>query len=197
VLDTHLGHRKFVELTAERDELTVSIRGLEVRDTELEMQLPQKRKPWPTARAAARTFEGELAELAAHLNEHRNALNSAEGRMAFNEERKAELEAASARTTRTFSSTREKLAQQEFDFIAANESLDQLNRLIAEKELQLAEQETRTRAPARNANASSPPSAKPAARRTAARPSSPPPGENRERPRPARRHPRTRPPARR
>ena len=144
VLDTHLGHKKFVELTAERDELTVSIRGLEVRDTELEMQLPAKEEAVAEARAAARTFEGELAELRGRLNEHRNALNSAEGRMAFNEERKAELESRIRQNHEDIFSTREKLAQQEFDFIAANESLDQLSRLIAEKELQLAEQETRT-----------------------------------------------------
>lgn len=144
VLDTHLGHKKFVELTAERDELMVSIRGLEVRDTELEMQLPAKEQAVAEARAAARTFEGELAELRGRLNEHRNALNSAEGRMAFNEERKAELESRIRQNHEDIFSTREKLAQQEFDFIAANESLDQLSRLIAEKELQLAEQETRT-----------------------------------------------------
>jgi chromosome segregation protein len=145
VLDTHLGHKKFVELTAERDELTVSIRGLEVRDTELEMMLPAKEEAVAEARAAARTFEGELADLRGRLNEHRNALNSAEGRMAFNEERKAELESRIRQNHEDIFSTREKLAQQEFDFIAANESLDQLSRLIAEKELQLAEQETRTR----------------------------------------------------
>jgi chromosome segregation protein len=144
VLDTHLGHKKFVELTAERDELTVSIRGLEVRDTELEMQLPAKEEAVAEARAAARTFEGELAELRGRLNEHRNALNSAEGRMAFNEERKAELESRIRQNHEDIFSTREKLAQQEFDFIAANESLDQLSRIIAEKELQLAEQEART-----------------------------------------------------
>ncbi len=144
VLDTHLSHRRYVELTAERDELTVSIRGLEVRDTELEMMLPKKEEAVATARAAARTFEGELAELRGHLNEHRNALNSAEGRMAFNEERKAELDSRIRQNHEDIFSTREKLAQQEFDFIAANESLDQLSRLIAEKELQLAEQETRT-----------------------------------------------------
>jgi chromosome segregation protein len=144
VLDTHLGHKKFVELTAERDELLTSIRGLEVRDTELEMQLPAKEEAVAEARAAARTFEGELAELRGRLNEHRNALNSAEGRMAFNEERKAELESRIRQNHEDIFSTREKLAQQEFDFIAANESLDQLSRLIAEKELQLAEQETRT-----------------------------------------------------
>jgi chromosome segregation protein len=144
VLDTHLSHRRYVELTAERDELTVSIRGLEVRDTELERMLPGKEEAVSEARAAARTFEGELAELRGRLNEHRNALNSAEGRMAFNEERKAELDSRIRQNHEDIFSTREKLAQQEFDFIAANESLDQLSRLIVEKELQLAEHETRT-----------------------------------------------------
>src|SRR6476619_4412659 len=76
VLDTHLGHRKFVELTAERDELVTSIRGLEVRDTELEMQLPAKEEAVTEARTAARIFEGELAELRQRLNEHRHSLNS-------------------------------------------------------------------------------------------------------------------------
>jgi len=145
VLDTHLGHKKFVELTAERDELTVSIRGLEVRDTELEMQLPAKEEAVTEARTAARIFEGALAELRQRLNEHRNALNSATGRMAFNDERKAELESRIRQNHEDIAATREKLAQQEFDFIAANESLDQLSRIIAEKEIQLAEQETRTK----------------------------------------------------
>ena len=146
VLDTHLGHRKYVELTAERDELLTSIRGLEVRDTELERQLPAKEEAVSEARAAARAFEGELAELRQHLNEHRNALNSAAGRMAFNDERKSELDSRIRQNHEDIYATREKLAQQEFDFIAANESLDQLNRLIAEKEIQLADEENRTKA---------------------------------------------------
>jgi chromosome segregation protein len=145
VLDTHLGHKKFVELTAERDELVVSIRSLEVRDTELEMQLPKKEEAVAEARAAARTFEGELAELRHRSNEHKNALNSAQGRIAFNDERKAELESRIRQNHEDIFATREKLAQQEFDFIAANESLEQLTRLIAEKEIQLAEAEDRTK----------------------------------------------------
>jgi chromosome segregation protein len=145
VLDCHLGHRKFVELTAERDELTVSIRGLEVRDTELEMQLPAKEEAVTEARTAARIFEGELAELRQRLNEHRNALNSAAGRISFNDERKAELESRIRQNHEDIAETREKLAQQEFEFTAANEALDQLSRIIAEKEIQLAEQETRTK----------------------------------------------------
>jgi chromosome segregation protein len=143
VLDTHLGHRKFVELSAERAELTTSIRGLEVRDTELEMMLPAKEESVAQARAAARAFEGELAELRQQLNEHRNALNSANGRIAFNDERKAELESRIRQNHEDIYATREKLAQQEFDFIAANEALDQLNRLIADKEIQLAAEENR------------------------------------------------------
>ena len=144
VLDSHLGHKKFVELTAERDELLTSIRGLEVRDTELEMQLPAKEEAVAEARAEARVFEGELAELRHRSNEHRNALNSAQGRIAFNEERQTELESRIRQNHEDIFATREKLAQQEFDFIAANEALDQLNRLIAAKELQLAEAQNRT-----------------------------------------------------
>jgi chromosome segregation protein len=145
VLDCHLGHKKFVELSAERDELLTSIRGLEARNTELETQLPAKEEAVALTRAAARVFEGELAELRQHLNEHRNALNSSQGRIAFNEERKTELESRIRQNHEDIFSTREKLAQQEFDFIAANESLDQLNRLIAEKEIQFTKAEERTR----------------------------------------------------
>ena len=144
VLDTHLGHRKFVELSAERAELETSIHGLEVRDTELQMQLPAREVAVSEARSEARTFEGELAELRQQLNEHRNALTSASGRMAFNEERKAELESRIRQNHEDIAATREKLAQQEFDVIAANEALDQLSRRIAEQEIQLSEQEQRT-----------------------------------------------------
>jgi len=145
VLDTHLGHKRFIELSAERAELTVSIRSLEVRDTELENQLPAKEEAVAQARAAARALEGELAELRQHLNEHRNALNSAAGRVAFNDERKAELESRIRQNHEEISATREKLAQQECAVNAATEALEQLNRRIAEQEHLLAEQETRTR----------------------------------------------------
>ena len=146
VLDSHLGHRKFVELTAERDELVVSIRGLEVRDTELGQQLPAKEEVVRESRASARAFEGELAEFRQRLNEHRNALTSAAGRMAFNDERNSELESRIRQNREDIAETREKLTQQEFEFTAANESLDQLSRIIAEKEIQLSEQEARTQA---------------------------------------------------
>lgn len=137
VLDTHLAHRKYVELNAERDELKTSIRGLEIRDTELEKTLPEKEGEVDKARATARSFEGALAELRHKANEHKNALNTAESRIAFNEERRQELEGRIKQNREDIESTKSKLEQQQSDFNAASEHLDQLNRLIIEKENKL------------------------------------------------------------
>lgn len=144
VLDTHLAHKRYTEITAERAELTNSIRSLDAQDSHLSRQLPEKEELVAEARSAARLFESELAELRQQLNEHQNALASAEARIAFNNERKAELEGRISQNHSDISSTREKLAQQEFDFTAANEALDQINRRIAEQELELQKLEERT-----------------------------------------------------
>ena len=144
VLDTHLAHKRYVEITGERAELTNSIRSLDAQDSHLERQLPEKEEAVSEARSAARLFEAELAELRQQLNEHRNALTSAEARIAFNNERKAELEGRISQNYSDISSTKEKLAQQEFDFTAANEALDQVNRRIAEQEMELQKQEQQT-----------------------------------------------------
>jgi len=143
VLDTHLGHKRFVEFGAERDELRTSIRSLEAAEAELERQMEPKEAEVEKARAEARNFEGELAELRDQLNEQRNALAAAEGRIAFNEERRGELEGRIEQNDGEIASTREKLAQQEFDFSAASEALEQLTRRIVEMEQRLAEAEER------------------------------------------------------
>jgi chromosome segregation protein len=144
VLDTHLAHKRYTEITAERAELTTSIRSLDAQDSHLSRQLPEKEELVAEARSAARVFESELAELRQQLNEHRNALASAEARIAFNNERKSELEGRISQNHSDISSTREKLAQQEFDFTAANEALDQINRRIAEQEIELDKLQERT-----------------------------------------------------
>ena len=146
VLDSHLAHRKFVELNAQKDEFATSIRGLEVRDTELEKELPQKEAEVDKARATARSFEGALAELRHKANEHKTAINTAEGRIAFNEERRSELEGRVKQNREDIESTKQKLEQQQFDFNAATESLDQLNKLIIDKEQKLASAEESAKA---------------------------------------------------
>ncbi|BCX49162.1 chromosome partition protein Smc [Haloferula helveola] len=144
ILDTHLAHKRFVELGAECEELRTSIRSLEATEADLEHKMEPKEEAVADARLAARNFEGELAELRQELNEHRNSLASAEGRMAFNNERRSELEGRIGQNRDEIEATREKLQKQEFDFTAANEALEQLARRIAEMEIQLQDQEERT-----------------------------------------------------
>ena len=144
ILDTHLAHKRYVEINAQRAELTTSIRSLDAQDSHLERQVPEKEESVKDARSAARQFESELAELRQQLNTHQNSLAAAQARIAFNNERKAELEGRISQNHSDIASTREKLAQQEFDFTAANEALDQLTRRIATQELELQKQEEQT-----------------------------------------------------
>ncbi|MFD2257198.1 chromosome segregation protein SMC [Luteolibacter algae] len=144
ILDTHLAHKRFTEITGQRAELTTSIRSLEAQDSHLSYQLPEKEEKVSEARSSARLFESELAEIRQQLNTHQNALTAAQSRIAFNNERKAELENRISQNHADIAATREKLAQQEFDFTAANEALEQLTRRIAEQELELEKQEERT-----------------------------------------------------
>ncbi|MBB5351161.1 chromosome segregation protein [Haloferula luteola] len=144
VLDTHLGHKKFVEMSAAAAELRTSIRSLEITEGDLERKMAPKEEAVAGAREAARSFEGLLAERRQELNEHRNALASAEGRIAFNMERRAELEGRIEQNKAEIDATQEKLAQQEFDVVAANEALEALVRRIAEMEISLSQQEEQT-----------------------------------------------------
>jgi len=146
ILDTHLSHKRFVDLSAEIGELVVSLRNLEVRETELERQLPAKEEAVREARSEAQALEEELARLRQQLNEHRNQAATAQSRMHFNEERRAELESRIQQNREDISTTRDKLAQQEQDFQSANEMLEDLGRRIAGQEEQLAGQEERWKA---------------------------------------------------
>jgi chromosome segregation protein len=144
VLDTHLGHKKYIELSAELGELKTSIKSLDVRETEIEALMPAKEELVAEARAVARSFEAELSELRQKLNEHRNQLQSAEGRVAFNSERKMELESRIRQNREDVDDTRQKLEQQEFDFKHSHTELQNLTKRIIDREMELQEQEERT-----------------------------------------------------
>ena len=69
ILDTHLGHKKWKELRAESEELRNSIRSLEVREHEIEQDLPQKEQAVIRARDKAQELESQLSEIRQQLNE--------------------------------------------------------------------------------------------------------------------------------
>ena len=146
ILDTHLGHKKYLEMSAALGELKTSIHALDVRETEIEAQMPAKEELVAEARQVARNFEAELSEIRQKLNEHRNALNAAQGRVAFNSERKSELESRIRQNHEDVEDIRQKLVQQEFDFKNCNVELENLTRRIIQQEEVVREQEERAQA---------------------------------------------------
>ena len=144
ILDTHLSHKKFLELSAELGELKTSIRSLDIKETEIETQIPGKEELVAEARTIARGFESELAELRQRLNEHRNQWNAAQGRVAFNAERKAELDGRIRQNLEDVEDTRQKLTQQEFAFQNCHAELEGLTKRIIEREMEVQTHEERT-----------------------------------------------------
>ncbi|MBK1855959.1 chromosome segregation protein SMC [Verrucomicrobiaceae bacterium 5K15] len=143
ILDTHLAHRKFTEYTAELSELENSIHSLEVRETELEVGLPQKESAVIEARDAAQSLESELSEIRQQLNHHTNSASAAESRIAFNKERQSELEARVSQNQSDILEAQNKLEQQQFDYAEAEKTLEELSHRIESQQTQLAEHESR------------------------------------------------------
>jgi len=131
VLDTHLSHKRYVELSAELQELKNSIRSLSARELEIERNMPEKDRAVGLARENARKLEDELTEIRQQLNEKRNAGNSAESRIAFNNERQAELLNRIEQNENDIQETRNKLEEQEGDLEVAAQTLEELQQRIS------------------------------------------------------------------
>jgi len=153
VLDTHLAHKGYLEQSAQTGELRTSIRSFGTRHDELVERVPELEREVVEARHKAQALESELGGLRQRINERRNALNTAEGRIAFNDERKNELEGRIGQNRADIATTREKLKQQEVDFEQANYALEEIKRRIATQEEQLSAQEEKTAAARRRRDA--------------------------------------------
>lgn len=143
ILDTHFSHRKFTEYRAEFSELENSIHSLEVRETELEVGLPEKELAVIEARDSAQSLEAELSEIRQQLNHHTNAASAAESRIAFNKENQSELEARVNQNQAEIIEAQGKLDQQQFDFEETEKLLAELTTRIESKQAQLSEHESR------------------------------------------------------
>jgi chromosome segregation protein len=137
VLDTHFSHRRFLERSAESEELKNSLRAFGVQRAKLEESLPEAEAAVVDARDRAQHLEVELSELRQRLSGHENAAQAAESRIQFNEERCEELRGRIQTNNDEIQITEQKLAQQEFDFNASKSELDGVLQRIAEQELAL------------------------------------------------------------
>jgi len=141
VLDTHISHKKYVEIKAQAEELRRSVRSLEVLEFEIEQDLPQREQAVIIARDNAQELESQLSEIRQMLNEKRNAASAAQSKISFNKERQAELIARIEQNESEIEETRNKLMQQEMDFETATVSLSEINSKIATQESSLGEYE--------------------------------------------------------
>ncbi|MFP6857670.1 MAG: chromosome segregation protein SMC [Roseibacillus sp.] len=141
ILDTHFGHKRFSEQSAEQAELVNSLKSIETQRGEFELKLPEVEMEVVSARDKATNLEGELSELRQRLSSHQNAAHAAESRMRFNEERCEELRERITTNRDDLQIAEQKLAQQELNFSVSKEELDALFKRIGEQE-QALEQKT-------------------------------------------------------
>jgi len=141
ILDTHISHKKYVEIKAQTEELRRSVRSLEVREHEIEQDLPQREQAVIIARDNAQELESQLSEIRQMLNEKRNAASAAQSKISFNKERQAELIARIEQNESEIEETSNKLMQQEMDFQTATVSLSEISDKIAKQEASLGEHE--------------------------------------------------------
>ena len=142
-LDTHLGHRKYVELNAQCEELRRSIHSLEVRELEIEVDLPEREQAVIVARDSAQELESQLSEIRQMLNEKRNAASAATSKIAFNNERQSELIGRIEQNEIDIEETRQKLGQQEMDLHTATISLSEMTTKIDSQAQELEQQDER------------------------------------------------------
>lgn len=142
-LDTHLGHRKYLELNAQCEELKRSIHSLEVRELEIEVDLPEREQAVIVARNRAQELESQLTEIRQMLNEKRNSASAATSKIAFNNERQSELIGRIEQNEMDIEETRQKLGQQEIDLETATVSLSEMTSKIDSQAEELLQQEER------------------------------------------------------
>ncbi len=136
ILDTHLSHREFTQLTGERQELTVSLTSLERERGGIESDMPSHEKAVVDARDLAQALDAKLSGLRQRLSDKKNAIQAADNRIAFNNERKGELSERLSQNEKEITDTADRLTEQK-------ESLDKAQLALVDLDKRILEQESR------------------------------------------------------
>jgi chromosome segregation protein len=139
ILDTHLSHRLWQRLTAERAELLTSLSSLFKNRDAIETDLPQNEAAVVNARDKAQALDAELSGLRQRLSDKKNAISAAKSRVAFNDERKGELAERLERNEKDIASTDSNLVEQQETLQQSQAALQDLESRIAGKESQAQE----------------------------------------------------------
>jgi chromosome segregation protein len=122
-LDTHLGHKHYVEFQAEKSETENQIRSLSNRLEEVQRHLQATESETAETREAYHAVESAINQLRSQAQELRSQVQSAEGRIGFNRERSEELESRIRQNTQDMSASRALLDEKERELTSADELL--------------------------------------------------------------------------
>ena len=136
ILDTHLSHRLFESLSGQREELSVSLSSLEKQRDVIDVELPTHEAAVVNARDKAQALDAELSGLRQRLSDKKNAIQVAQNRIAFNEERKGELGERLEQNEKEINETDSNLLEQQETLQQSQAALEDLEKRIAEKEAQ-------------------------------------------------------------
>ena len=90
-LDTHLAHKHYVDLSAEKSETETQVRVLTQQLETMRNQLAEAETEASKTREVYHAVESTISQLRQQAQEFRSQIQSAEGRMGFNNERAEEL----------------------------------------------------------------------------------------------------------
>ena len=141
ILDTHLSHRVWERLTAERAELLTSLSSLFNSRNSIEQDLPKFESAVVEARDKAQALDSQLSGLRQRLSDKKNAISAAENRVSFNNERKGELAERLERNEKDIESTQSNLTEQQETLQQSQAALQDLERRIQDKESQARERQ--------------------------------------------------------
>ena len=141
ILDTHLSHRLWERLSAERAELLTSLSYLFKGRDSIEQDLPKFESAVVEARDKAQALDSQLSGLRQRLSDKKNAISAAENRVAFNNERKGELAERLEQNEKDIEATQSNLAEQEQTLQQSQADLEDLEKRIQDKESQARERQ--------------------------------------------------------
>jgi chromosome segregation protein len=141
ILDTHLSHRVWERLTAERAELLVSLSSLFNSRNTIDQDLPGQELAVVEARDKAQALDSQLSGLRQRLSDKKNSISAAENRISFNNERKGELAERLDQNAKDIDSTQSNLAEQQETLQQSQAALQDLETRISDKESQASERQ--------------------------------------------------------
>lgn len=122
-LDTHLGHKHYTELSAEKSETENQIRSLLLQLNEAHKLLHNTEAEAASTREEYHAVESTISTLRQQAQELRAQVQSAEGRIGFNKERAEELEHRIHRHQEDMDAARELVDQQVQEMASADEQV--------------------------------------------------------------------------